>query len=44
MVVNSLKTATARLLRRDHAAHLKKLYWKPVLGSRKYIRQQAAPH
>lgn len=37
MVVNSLKTVTARLMRRDHAAHLKKFYWKPVLWSRSYF-------
>lgn len=37
MVVNSLKTVTARLMRRDHAAHLKKFYWKAVLWSRSYF-------
>jgi putative transposase len=37
MVVNSLKTVTARLLRRDHAEHLQKFYWKPVLWSRSYF-------
>ena len=37
MVVNSLKTVTARLMRRDHPAHLKKYFWKPVLWSRSYF-------
>lgn len=36
-LVNSLKTVTARLLRRDHAEHLKAYYWKPVLWSRSYF-------
>lgn len=35
--VNSLKTVTARLLRRDHGLTLKKYYWKPVLWSRSYF-------
>lgn len=42
MLVNSLKTVTARLLRRDHAAHLKKFYWKPVLWSRSYFVSSCA--
>lgn len=37
MAVNSLKTVTARLMRRDHAAHLKKFFWKPILWSRSYF-------
>lgn len=37
LVVNSLKTVTARLMRRDHATHLKRFYWKPVLWSRSYF-------
>jgi putative transposase len=37
MAVNSLKTVTARLMRRDHAAYLKKFYWKPALWSRSYF-------
>jgi putative transposase len=37
MLVNSLKTVTARLLRRDYADELKQHYWKPVLWSRSYF-------
>lgn len=37
LVVNSLKTVTARLLRRDFAAHLSGHYRKPVLWSRSYF-------
>lgn len=36
-VVNSLKTVTSRLLRRDHKEELRKYYWKPVLWSRSYF-------
>ena len=36
-VVNSLKTVTARLLRRDFGAHLRRYYWKPILWSRSYF-------
>ena len=36
-VVNSLKTVTARLLRRDFGAHLARFYSKPVLWSRSYF-------
>lgn len=35
--VNSVKTVTARLLRRDHGPALKKHYWTPVLWSRSYF-------
>lgn len=37
MLVNSLKTVTARLMRRDHGEHLSQYYWKPVLWSRSYF-------
>ena len=33
-LVNSLKTVTARLLRRDYPDWLQKFYWKKVLWSR----------
>lgn len=36
-LVNSLKTVTSRLMRRDHGPHLKKFFWKPVLWSRSYF-------
>ncbi len=34
--VNSLKTTTSRLLRKEFADHLQKVYWKPVFWSRSY--------
>jgi len=34
--MNALKTNTARILRRDFKAHLKKVYSAPVLWSRSY--------
>lgn len=34
--VNSLKTVTSRLLRKEFAAHLRDYYWKPVLWTRAY--------
>ncbi|WP_220782082.1 IS200/IS605 family transposase [Shewanella sairae] len=34
--INSLKTVTSRLIRKQYAEHLKKYYWKPVLWSRAY--------
>lgn len=37
LLVNSLKTVTARLMRRDHEKHLAQYYWKPVLWSRSYF-------
>jgi putative transposase len=37
LVVNSLKTVMARMMRRDHEAHLKQFYWNPVLWSRSYF-------
>jgi putative transposase len=35
--VNNLKTVTSRLIRKEFASHLKKIYWKkPVFWSRTY--------
>lgn len=35
--VNNLKTVTSRLIRKEYADHLKKIYWKkPVFWSRSY--------
>jgi putative transposase len=34
--VNSLKTVTSRLLRKEFSKHLSKFYWKPVLWTRAY--------
>lgn len=34
--INSLKTVTSRLLRKEYADHLQKFYWKPVLWTRAY--------
>lgn len=36
-LVNSLKTVSARLLRRDYAEWLEKFYWKKVLWSGSYF-------
>ena len=35
-MVNSLKTATSRLVRKEFSEHLKTYYWKPVFYSRSY--------
>jgi putative transposase len=35
-LINSLKTVTSRLIRKEFAEHLKEYYWKPVLWSRAY--------
>jgi putative transposase len=35
-MVNSLKTATSRLVRKEFADHLGQFYWKPVFYSRSY--------
>ena len=35
-MVNSLKTATSRLVRKAFSEHLDKFYWKPVFYSRSY--------
>ena len=34
--INSLKTVTSRLIRKQYAEHMKAYYWKPVLWSRAY--------
>ena len=34
--INSLKTVTSRLMRKEYAQHLSKFYWKPVLWTRAY--------
>lgn len=34
--VNNLKTVTSRAIRKNHAVHLSKFYWKPVLWSGSY--------
>lgn len=34
--INSLKTVTSRLIRKQYSDHLKQFYWKPVLWSRAY--------
>lgn len=35
-LVNSLKTVTSRLVRKEYSDHMKKFYWKPVLWTRAY--------
>jgi len=35
-MVNSLKTATSRLVRKAFPKHLSKFYWKPIFYSRSY--------
>ncbi|SUD23970.1 IS200/IS605 family transposase [Pseudoalteromonas nigrifaciens] len=35
-MVNSLKTATSRLVRKEFSEHLGEFYWKPVFYSRSY--------
>jgi putative transposase len=34
--INSLKTVTSRLLRKEFSDHFRKYYWKPVLWTRAY--------
>jgi putative transposase len=34
--VNNLKTVTSRLIRKQHAAHILKFYWKPIFWHRSY--------
>ena len=34
--INSLKTVTSRLLRKEFSTHFAKYYWKPVLWTRAY--------
>lgn len=36
-VVNSLKSATSRLVRKKYAEHLAKFYWKPYFWNRSYL-------
>ncbi len=35
-LVNTLKTVSSRLIRKNHSEYLKKYYWKPVFWSRSY--------
>jgi putative transposase len=35
-LVNNLKTVSSRLIRRDFAREIKKIYWKPVFWHRSY--------
>jgi putative transposase len=35
-LVNNLKTATSRLVRKEFAEHVKRFYWKPMFWSRTY--------
>ena len=35
-IVNTLKTVSSRLVRKNHSEYLKKYYWKPVFWSRSY--------
>ena len=34
--INSLKTVTSRMIRKEYKKHLEKFYWKPVLWTRAY--------
>lgn len=36
-VINSLKSATSRLVRKQYAEHLAQFYWKPYFWSRSYL-------
>lgn len=36
-VVNSLKSATSRLVRKRYAEHLSRFYWKPYFWNRSYL-------
>lgn len=35
-LINSLKTVSSRLIRKEFSEHMKAYYWKPVLWSRAY--------
>lgn len=35
-LVNTIKTNTSRIIRKEFAAHLRPYYWKPVFWSRSY--------
>ena len=36
-LINILKSTSSRRIRKEHAAHLQKYYWKPVFWSRSYL-------
>ena len=36
-LINSIKSTTSRIVRRDHSVHLAKYYWKPYFWSRSYL-------
>jgi transposase IS200-family protein len=36
-VINSLKSATSRLVRKKYAEHLARFYWKPYFWNRSYL-------
>ncbi|WKB36180.1 IS200/IS605 family transposase [Terrilactibacillus sp. S3-3] len=36
-VINSYKTVTSRLIRKEFSKHLKKFYWKPYFWSQSYM-------
>ncbi len=36
-VINSIKTTTSRLIRKQFAEYLSKFYWKPVFWNRSYL-------
>ncbi|WP_097356646.1 transposase [Candidatus Enterovibrio escicola] len=35
-MINSLKTVSSRLIRKEYSNHMVKYYWKPALWSRAY--------
>lgn len=35
--INSIKSTTSRMVRKNHADHLSKYYWKPYFWSRSYL-------
>ena len=36
-MINSYKTVTSRLIRKEFAEHLQKFYWKPYFWSQSYM-------
>ena len=36
-VVNSMKSTSSRMVRKEHAGHLSAYYWKPYFWSRSYL-------
>ena len=36
-VVNAIKSTSSRIVRKEHAAHLARYYWKPYFWSRSYL-------